>query len=690
VFQERLYCIRWRLPRLDALLAEEQSDALSRSGGERAGVSGGSRSLNQIRREIEGLLEFLDDADRKSLAELRCRGWLAEDAACRQAHAELSAAIQNGAPAKSQEKLRQLADECHERVRQRRAEVERVAALIPESVYRAPAAGDLEREAQVLALLRERFADWQAQGFIPSLRIEQGDKTEEPIRTRGYTHWHHLFNPRQLLLLGAFGAQSARLDRQGLARVGCLLAMGRLANWNSRLSRWHPHSANEKGEDTFSNQALNTLLSYSVRPLAALDKCWIFNLSDYEIPVRDAVVVARDARDVLDRCDIWVTDPPYADAICYEELSEFFLAWYKTPLRRLFPDWYVDSKRALAVKGSDEPFRLAMVDCYRNFAQHMPDHGLQIVQFTHTSAEVWADLALILWASGLRVVNAWTIGTETEASGLRQGNYVQGTVCLILRKQLGNARADLSDVYPEIQAEVENQLREMQAIEDADDPNFSDSDLQLAAYAAALRVLTRYRSIEDIDVERELQRVRGRNQKSPLTELIERAVKIASDFLVPKGMERTLWRALAPEERLYVKGLEVESHGDHRSGVYMEFARGFGVRDYRPLLADARANETRLKTASEFKGRDLSGQGFAGTVLRQVLFAVYKTAGAEDPAAGRNWLRQEVANYWERRATLIVPLLEYLAHVPGPAMPHWRNDRAAAELLAGMIANDGV
>jgi hypothetical protein len=147
---------------------------------------------------------------------------------------------------------------------------------------------------------------------------------------------------------------------------------------------------------------------------------------------------------------------------------------------------------------------------------------------------------------------------------------------------------------------------------------------------------------------------------------------------------------LAPEERLYVKGLEVESHGDYRSGVYMEFARGFGVKDYRPLLADAKANETRLKTPSEFKGRELSGEGFASTLLRQVLFAVFKTADSEDPAAGRNWLRQEVTNYWDRRAAVIVPLLNYLAHVPSPKMSHWQTDKAAAELLAGMIANDGV
>lgn len=62
--------------------------------------------------------------------------------------------------------------------------------------YRAPDEADHKREAKVLALLSERFADWQARGFIPDRRIEPGDKTDEPIRTRGWTYWHHLFHPR--------------------------------------------------------------------------------------------------------------------------------------------------------------------------------------------------------------------------------------------------------------------------------------------------------------------------------------------------------------------------------------------------------------------------------------------------------------------------------------------------------------
>ena len=37
-------------------------------------------------------------------------------------------------------------------------------------------------------------------------------------------------------------------------------------------------------------------------------------------------------------------------------------------------------------------------------------------------------------------------------------------------------------------------------IDDKEDPNFGDSDYQLSAYTAALRVITAYSAIEVIDV----------------------------------------------------------------------------------------------------------------------------------------------------------------------------------------------
>jgi adenine-specific DNA methylase len=80
-----------------------------------------------------------------------------------------------------------------------------------------------------------------------------------------------------------------------------------------------------------------------------------------------------------------------------------------------------------------------MIDCYRRMAKLSPDDGLHVVMFTHQSADVWADLALILWTADLRVSAAWTVQTETMTVGLKQGNYVQGTVLLVLRKRIGGA-----------------------------------------------------------------------------------------------------------------------------------------------------------------------------------------------------------------------------------------------------------
>jgi adenine-specific DNA methylase len=111
--------------------------------------------------------------------------------------------------------------------------------------YRAPDAKDMEREARVLELLKERFVDWQDKGYIPSRKIEQGDKTDEPIRTRGWTHWHHLFNPRQLLMIGLFLETSFQISHKTNVRdsVALILATGRCGDYNAKLSRWHSNAA---------------------------------------------------------------------------------------------------------------------------------------------------------------------------------------------------------------------------------------------------------------------------------------------------------------------------------------------------------------------------------------------------------------------------------------------------------------
>lgn len=87
---------------------------------------------------------------------------------------------------------------------------------------------------------------------------------------------------------------------------------------------------------------------------------------------------------------------------------------------------------------------------------------------------------MILWSAGLQVTSAWNIVTETDANGLRQGNYVKGTVLLTLRKQTSDETAYLDELYPDIEAEVKAQIDSMRELDDKEDPNFSDPDYLLA------------------------------------------------------------------------------------------------------------------------------------------------------------------------------------------------------------------
>ncbi|MGH2534502.1 MAG: anti-phage-associated DUF1156 domain-containing protein [Thermomicrobiales bacterium] len=559
--------------------------------------------------------------------------------------------------------------------------------------YATPTTADLDREARVLSLLKERFADWQAESCIPSRRIEPGDKTAEPIRTRGWTYWHHLFNPRQLLTNATFLFTADRLGHEDMSLSS--LAINKVLDWNSRLTRWKDGQGGGIGgsEQTFYNQALNTLANYGCRPTETLERAFLSDLTISRVQGNWSLGLA-DARAVRELADIWITDPGYGDAVRYDEISEYFLAWWDKHLPSLFPGWYAESKRALCVKGEGERFRLALAECYANLARQMPDDGLQVVMFTHQDPEVWADVGLTLWAAGLQVSSAWTIATETPTSGIKGGgNYVQGTVVLVLRKRTTDRRGDLSDLYPDIQAEVQRQMQSMLDLDDKEDPNFGDADYQLAAYAAALRVLTGYAVIDEIDVEQELRRPRTRGEVSPLAKLIGQAVRIASDYLVPNGLSRDVWRKLTPEERLYLKGIETEAGGEAREGVYQELARGYGAGPHRELYASRAANNVRFKTPTELGNRDLrrlGDPGFPGSLLRQLLFAV-ATAAADperDPRAARTYLRQELRDYWTHRLTL-VDLLGFLVNTAEP-LPHWRGDVEAARLLRDSIEHDAV
>src|SRR5690554_4913861 len=564
--------------------------------------------------------------------------------------------------------------------------------LKTERYYTAPTKEDLDREKRVIDLLTERFNEWQEKGYIPDMMIEEGDKTDEPIRTRGWQYWHQLFNPRQLLVNGLFVKNVIELGKNNKEQVIGILGINKCCDWNSKLSIWNIGAGVETSQNTFTNQALNTLYNYGNRSGYKLSDSWFYDINNYVIYSK-SITETMDAREIDKSSDIWITDPPYADAVNYHELTEFFLAWDKKLLEKAFPEWYTDSKRVLAVKGVGQSFNESMIEIYKNLSNHMPDNGTQVVMFTHQDVKVWSELAMILWSAGLRVTSAWTISTETESGGLKQGNYVSGTVLLTLKKQTSEEKIYRDELYDEIKDEVESIIDSMKDLNDKEDPDFNDADFLLASYAAALKVITTYKNIEGIDIPYWLSQPRDSKEENPIEELINKAQNIAYDYLIPDGFDKLIWRDLSKEERFFVRGLELEMNNIYKVGDYQELARGFGVNDYTNMFQSFRANSARFMTPSEFKMKFIGDEGFGSTIARHLLVAINEVGKSNSTAQGLTYLKstfQKNNEYWYKKPIMIellnfVSRIEYIGH-----MEHWKEHAYNARLLREALKNDGV
>ena len=561
---------------------------------------------------------------------------------------------------------------------------ETLDAARQETWFAAPSEADLVRERKVEKLVSENLAVWQAEGLVPDMAIEPGDETTRLFRERGWTHWHHLFNARQLLVQAIFikvwkGSSAAPLGWLNVAKA---------ADFNSKLSRWKPSQGGGLGGPVgvFSNQALNTFYNYATRAWAGFGAS-SFKMAEAALPAAEHPIFSTTADNPTQNCELWITDPPYADAVNYHEITEFFIAWLRKNPPKPFDDWVWDSRRALAIKGTGEDFRRGMVAAYTAMAEHMPDNGMQCVMFTHQDTAVWGDLIGIFWAAGLQVVAAWYIATETT-SELKKGGYVQGTVILMLKKRAVGERVGFKQrLLPAVRQEVARQMEAMMHLNSAvaaqhGEPVWGDSDLQMAGYAAALKVLTAYTRIGDEDVTTFALRPRARGEVTVVDEIVQQAAETASSLLVPEGLAADAWGRLAGIERFVLRMMDMETTGASRLDNYQNFAKAFRVADYARVMGDVRPNKARLKRISEYASRDLTDATEIGaTRLGRLIIALQQLLKDTEVQIIIEQLRGEMADFLEVRPLLVDMLAFIERKAPEPEV------RTAAEVLGARLKN---
>ena len=240
-------------------------------------------------------------------------------------------------------------------------------------------------------------------------------------------------------------------------------------------------------------------------------------------------------------------------------------------------------------------------------------------------------------------------------------------------------------ILPLVRSEVRKQIETMMNLNEAAKskhgaPVFNDSDLQMAGYAAALKVLTAYTRIGGEDVTELAARPRVKGETTVVDEIVEQASQVANNLLVPGELKLDTWSRLAGSERFFLRMMDMESKGAKKLDNYQNFAKAFKVGDYGRLMGSMKANGARLKRIKEFESRDFSQSTEIGaTRLGRLILALQQLIGGAEPPAVVNQLQLDMPDFLASRPALA----DFLAFIEKKSQE--KEVRDAAEILGARL-----
>ena len=382
---------------------------------------------------------------------------------------------------------------------------------------------------------RLKEVESSANGDLPLIPDEPMPRhlTGGVITAFGFDTFGKLFNARQLLALSTFarlvGEACTQMLKSGLdaeyARAVATylgLVVSRYSAFSCTIARWKVDA--EAIVDAFARQAIPMVWDYTENAALSDAGGSFFAMVDRvadaievaQVGRRSAKVVQRDAtQPSASALKIFVTDPPYYDAINYADLSDFFYVWMKRSVGLLYPDLlslpltpkrdqivmnvYASNNGAIPEKNRKKEARQryvdGMVQSFATMEQSLEPGGSLGVVFAHTHPDAWATLIEGLLGAGLIPEASWPIDTEMQSkvSGIGQAR-LSTSVWMACRKREEDAGdAFLGDVLEEMRPVIRERLLYFWS------KGIRGADFFISAIGPALSVFGRYRQVKRPD-----------------------------------------------------------------------------------------------------------------------------------------------------------------------------------------------
>lgn len=406
--------------------------------------------------------------------------------------------------------------------------------------YRLPAERDLEAVGRAAEELEQRKAEHTGElSLVPDEPVNPLPHSVNRLPIYGMVTWGDVFTQRQALALTTLvrlvqetGRRLATEHDTGMAAAvqTCLaIAVDRQANTLTSLSRWN--TAGEKIEGVFSRQALPIVWDFGDgNPFSGstggFDGAinWIHDVCETEshlcnsgsIYERTGLASATNQLLATDAAQVFFTDPPYYDMICYADLSDFFHVW----LRRTLEYGYCNNWRSDSTPKAEEiiveptPIENVGVKDERFYLERMtkalaegrrvlrPD-GLGVIVFAHKSTTGWEALLQALIDAGWIVTGSWPIDTEMVAkvAGIGQARLMSSIhlVCRPREYPSGEVRTDEVGDWREVLSELPQRIHAWLPGLAAE--GIVGADAIFSCLGPALEIYSRYSRVEKVNGE---------------------------------------------------------------------------------------------------------------------------------------------------------------------------------------------
>ncbi len=264
----------------------------------------------------------------------------------------------------------------------------------------------------------KRIQNVKISKYIPSSFLPKGDEIERLNKSYGYTHTHHLYPKRTLVIL------SKILEEINKYSNSLLLAW--FTSSLLRTTKMYKFTLNRKMGTVSGTYYIPSLWVENFPDKLLKRKMSDLSKVNYPKEYKSVINTGTQTNLLLmeNTIDYIFTDPPFGENLMYSELNYIWESWLK-----VFTNNQTEAIMNKSQNKGLEEYNSLMFDCFKSYYRVLkPNHWMTVV-FSNSKANVWNVIQEAIQRAGFVIANV-------SALDKKQGSFKAVTTTIAVKQDL--------------------------------------------------------------------------------------------------------------------------------------------------------------------------------------------------------------------------------------------------------------